>query len=152
VSPTPTNLPYTPDDPYLARVLQAVLGLLALNERLVQHWSNHARAKDLTGAQAKVLIVLPAGEGVTMRALARRLASDASNLTVVIDRLEDRGLVARSQDDSDRRSRQVHLTSEGERVRNSFWTDLTNDPGPLAPLATEQLDALLATLETLTEP
>lgn len=126
--------------------------MLDLNDRLVQHWSNHARAKDLTGAQAKVLIVLPLAEGVTMRALARRLGLDASNLTVVIDRLEDRGLVARSQDASDRRSRQVHLTGEGERVRNAFWTDLTHDPGPLAPLSTEQLDALLDALATLREP
>jgi DNA-binding MarR family transcriptional regulator len=132
-------------------VLQAVLGLLDLNDRLVQHWSNHARAKDLTGTQAKALIVLPATDGMTMRALARRLGTDASNLTVVIDRLEDRGLVARSQDASDRRSRQVHLTGEGERVRDAFWTDLTNDPGPLAPLNTKQLDALLAALETLSE-
>jgi DNA-binding MarR family transcriptional regulator len=138
-----------PDDPYLARVLRANLALLAVNERLVDHWSAHARAKDLTGSQAKVLLALSADEAVTMRSLARRMSFDASNLTSVIDRLEDRGLVARGHDVSDRRSRPVRLTETGRDLRDAFWSDLTHDPGPLAPLNSEQLDVLIAALGQL---
>lgn len=143
------DVPDVPDDPYLARVLRANLALLAINERLVEHWTAHARTKDLTGAQANVLLALSVEDAVTMRSLARRLSYDASNLTSVIDRLEDRGLVARRRDASDRRSRPVQLTEDGQRIRDAFWSDLTHDPGPLAPLDADQLDALLAAVESL---
>jgi DNA-binding MarR family transcriptional regulator len=142
----------SPEDPRLALILRANLALVSINDRLVDHWSAHARAKDLTGAQAKVLLALSAREAVTMRALARRLSYDASNLTSVVDRLEDRGLVRRGHDQSDRRSRPVQLTDTGQSLRDTFWNDLTHDAGPLAALDTDQLDALCRTLVALEDP
>jgi hypothetical protein len=53
----------SPEDPRLALILRANLALVSINDRLVDHWSAHARAKDLTGAQAKVLLALSAPGG-----------------------------------------------------------------------------------------
>jgi DNA-binding MarR family transcriptional regulator len=70
---------------------------------------------DLPPAQAQALSVL--GEPVPMRALASRLACDASNVTGIVDGLERRGLVERRPDPRDRRVKQLVLTPEGERRR-----------------------------------
>ena len=69
-----------PADVYLASVLDADLRLLAITERLRQHWAAHAAALGLTAAQVKVLLRLAPGEAVPMRKLARQLGYDASNL------------------------------------------------------------------------
>ena len=43
--------------------------------------------------QAHVLRLLEPGEPLPMRTLARKLCCDASNVTGIVDRLEERGLV-----------------------------------------------------------
>src|SRR5262245_28921867 len=48
-----------------------------------------------------------------MGELARMLFCDSSNVTGIVDRLEERGLVARTADENDRRVRLLVLTSEG---------------------------------------
>jgi len=58
-----------------------------------------------------------AGEdGVRMTVLAREVVVTKAGLTAMIDRLEDKGLVARTADPHDRRAIRVTLTSEGERT------------------------------------
>ena len=84
-----------------------------------------------------------------MRSLAARLDADASNLSVLIDRLERRGAVERRPDPGDRRVKALALTAEGERLRAAFWRDLVEDPGPLAPLADSDLRALATLLSVL---
>lgn len=49
-------------------------------------------------------------------ALAKRLGVAPPNLTSVLDRLEDRGLVQRERDPTDRRARVVSLTPLGHEV------------------------------------
>jgi len=49
-------------------------------------------------------------------ALAKRLGVAPPNLTSVLDRLEDRGLVQRERDPTDRRARVVSLTPLGREV------------------------------------
>lgn len=84
-----------------------------------------------------------------MRSLAARLDYDASNLSVLSDRLERRGVVERRPDTGDRRVKALVLTPEGERLRAAFWRALTEDPGPLEPLVDADLSALTQILLTL---
>lgn len=96
----------------------------ALMERLARAAAGYYR--DLTAAaaihgltmtQAKMLILLRQ-QPLPMRALAGRLACDASNITGLVDRLEARGLVSRHADAADRRIKNVVATEEGrEAVR-----------------------------------
>src|SRR5690349_9638957 len=132
-----------PQDPRLALVLDADLRLLAVAERLRQHWAAHAAALGLTGVQAKALLRLTAGEATPMRKPAQQLDYDASNLTTLVDRLAARGVLERQADPDDRRVKTVVLTAGGQRLRGQFWRNLVNDVGPLAPLNLSDLNTLI---------
>jgi DNA-binding MarR family transcriptional regulator len=144
----PSDLP-PPSTERLRLVLDVDLGLLAVAERLRQHWAAHAAAAGLSTAQVKALLTLEPGEAVPMRSLAARLDYDASNLSTLVDRLERRGAVQRRGDPGDRRVKALVLTPEGERLRASFWRDLVEDPGPLTPLGEPDLRALASLLSLL---
>jgi len=72
---------------------------------------------DLSPMQAHVLRLLEPGRPVPMRSLARSLRCDASNVTGIIDRLEDRGLVLRAALKTDRRVKMLVVTDQGMKVR-----------------------------------
>jgi DNA-binding MarR family transcriptional regulator len=141
-----------PADEYLALALDADLRLLAITERLRQHWAAHASALGLTAAQVKVLLRLTPGEGIPMRKLAQQLDYDASNLTTLVDRLARRGALERRADPADRRVKALVLTPEGESLRDQFWRNLVTDPGPLTPLRQGDLRTLTRLLAKLDPP
>ena len=141
-----------PADDYLALVLDVDLRLLAIAQRLRQHWASHAAALGLTTAQVKVLLQLTPGAGVPMRELAKQLDYDASNLTTLVDRLAQRGALERQADPADRRVKALVLTREGERLRDQFWHNLVADAGPLAPLPASDLRTLTRLLAKLDQP
>ena len=90
----PADLP--PPASERLQLMQGVrLGLLTVAERLRQNWAAHAAAVGLSTAQVNALLTLKPGEAVPMRSLAARLDYDASNLSVLVDRLERRGVVER---------------------------------------------------------
>jgi DNA-binding MarR family transcriptional regulator len=102
----------------------------ALMERLARAAAGYYR--DLTAAaalhgltmtQAKMLILLRR-QPLPMRALAGRLACDASNITGLVDRLEARGLVSRHADATDRRIKNVVATEEGREAVRLIRADM----------------------------
>jgi DNA-binding MarR family transcriptional regulator len=144
----PADLP-APSTERLRLMLGVKLGLLGIAERLRQNWAAHAAAAGLSTAQVNALLTLQPGEAVPMRSLAAALDYDASNLSVLVDRLERRGAVERRPDPGDRRVKALALTPEGERLRASFWRDLIEDPGALDPLGDPDLRALAVLLKGL---
>lgn len=73
----------------------------------------------------------PAGGGaVEMRQLAGLLACDPSNVTLMSNRLEARGLVARRSHPTDGRVRVLELTEEGQQL----WRDLSQQLAMLSPV------------------
>lgn len=144
----PADLP-APSTERLRLIRDADLGLLTLADRLRQRWSAHAAAAGLSPAQVTALLTLRPGQAVPMRQLAAALDSDASNLSSLVDRLERRGAVERRPDPNDRRVKALVLTKEGERLRASFWRDVIEDPGPLAPLSKKELRTLVSLLDRL---
>ncbi len=144
----PADLP--PPATERLRLMQEVrLSLLGIAERLRQNWAAHAAAAGLSTSQVNALLSLTPGEAVPMRSLAARLDYDASNLSVLVDRLERRGVVERRPDPGDRRIKALALTPEGERLRATFWRELLEDAGPLAPLADSELEGLAMLLGVL---
>jgi len=127
----------------------ADLALLVLADRLRQQWASHAAAVGLSPVQVRALLTLRPGEAIPMRRLAAELDHDASNLSAVADRLERRGAVRRQADPGDRRVKALALTPDGERLRASFWRNLIEDPGPLAPLSEADLRTLVSLLGRL---
>lgn len=65
-----------------------------------------------------------AGQPLTLKQLAERVGLDSSTLVRVVDMLESRGLLQRTTDAHDRRSKSLHLTGEGLHVVADVRTKL----------------------------
>ncbi len=96
----------------------------------------------LTPPQATALRLLAPDRSVPMKALAERLACDASTLTGIVDRLESRGLVERRSDSRDRRVKVLVLTPKGKSVRERALERMTDPPRALATLTPTNQRAL----------
>jgi DNA-binding MarR family transcriptional regulator len=138
---TPRTVP-EPTAEQLALVQQVVGLWVEMQARLQAQFAALAAEHSLTALQAKVLVNLDSETAVPMRALAERLQYDPSNLTTVIDRLEERGALRRRPDPRDRRIKGLVLTEEGVRLRGAFWERLVNDAGPMGQLGTADLARL----------
>ncbi len=68
---------------------------------------------------AHVIALRALEQPIPMGELARMLACDNSNVTGIIDRLEERGLVERRAAKRDRRVKLVALTREGKRLKET---------------------------------
>ncbi len=124
-----------------------VVGLwFEMQARLETHFTELAAQYGLTAVQAKVLLLLQPDGAMTMRTIAGQLQYDASNLTGVVDRLEELGAVRRQPHPHDRRAKGVLLTESGQRMRSAFWEGLTNRSGPLGKLNSRELSSLRSLL------
>ncbi|MCK6423809.1 MAG: MarR family winged helix-turn-helix transcriptional regulator [Burkholderiaceae bacterium] len=68
---------------------------------------------DLRPVEFSLLLLLQANTQVTPKLLAQALALSAPNLTILLDRLQERGLIERVRSEADRRSQHVLLTPTG---------------------------------------
>lgn len=142
VMPRTTSQPDPPGE-LAYEVLQL---LVAMSGRLSQHFAARAGEFDLSTGEAKVLLALARGDTLPMRALARRLGYDASNLTGIVDKLEDRGVVERQADPTDRRVKAIAATEQGLHLREGLSRRLRTDAGPVKALTDTQLRELHALL------
>ena len=106
------------------------------------HWRDAAESVDLRPGQAHLLRLLDESGPVPMRKLACAMRCDPSNITGLADRLEERGLVERQADPSDRRVKGLALTPEGARVRDEFLARLMEPPEEIAGLSAADQRAL----------
>jgi DNA-binding MarR family transcriptional regulator len=98
-------------------------------------WTATAAEFELSPPQAMALLRLDLAEGMPMRQLACALHCDNSNVTGIVDRLEDRGLVERRVDAADRRVKRLVLTGAGATLREELRLRLTQPPEPLQRLS-----------------
>jgi DNA-binding MarR family transcriptional regulator len=70
------------------------------------------------------------------------LACDNSNVTGIIDRLEERGLVERRNAPHDRRVKLVALTPEGKRLKQGVEARMAEPPPAIEGLSREDQRAL----------
>jgi DNA-binding MarR family transcriptional regulator len=96
----------------------------------------------LAPMQSMALMHLRPGEPMTMSAMAHALMCDNSNVTGIVDRLEDRGLVERQPAEHDRRVKMLSITPRGIEVRAGLSARLAEPPEPLAGLSIEDQRAL----------
>ena len=71
---------------------------------------------DLTMRQLHVLVAASQPEGVTLHALAEALSTSAPTASGLVNRLAEKGLVTRVEDETDRRVRHVQLTEAGQET------------------------------------
>ena len=119
----------------------------------IGRWSATILAElELTEALGDVLWQLGAvGEAVPMRDLADRLHCDPSNVTFLADRLEERGLIERRPDLSDRRVKLLALTTAGLAVRTRI-VQAAATRSPLARLSPADQQRLSRLLDKCLQP
>jgi MarR family transcriptional regulator, organic hydroperoxide resistance regulator len=105
----------------------------------------------LSPVQCHLLHLIEPDEPLPMSRLARVLQCDASNVTGLIDRLEQRGIVERRPSPADRRVKVVQLTPTGSRLRAQLLRRMTARPLPLSRLGVREHRALVKILERLLE-
>ena len=115
-------------------------------------WHGVAAEFGLTPGLLRALVTLPVGaeEGRPMKDLAATWSCDASYVTSLVDGLEERGLVERRPHPSDRRSRVVALTAEGEGARAAVLARLHEPPEGFAALTEDELRTLIVLMRKVT--
>jgi DNA-binding MarR family transcriptional regulator len=86
-----------------------------------------------------------AKRAMTAKEIAEAATMDAPATTVALNDLEDRGLIVREADPTNRRSKLVSITDEGREVVATI--DALDDPAPRPFAALNQAE--LRTLETI---
>src|SRR3954465_15510355 len=109
-----------------------------------------AQEFELAPQQMIALRMLGAGPR-KMSELAQALFCDNSNVTGIVDRLEERGLLRREAAEGDRRVKLLVLTKEGERVRVEITKRMAEPPPPIAALSDKDQRALRAILQRAVE-
>src|SRR5947207_2282547 len=101
-----------------------------------------AAAHQLNPGAMNALLFLEPGQPCSMRTLADAWKCDASNVTWLVDRLEEHGLAERRPHASDRRVRTVALTRKGTRMRAQIESKLFEAPATFRELTHDELEAL----------
>ncbi|MGN6814206.1 MAG: MarR family winged helix-turn-helix transcriptional regulator [Thermomicrobiales bacterium] len=78
--------------------------------RTRREYSDRLAPLDLTPRQAAVILALAAQPGTRLGALAEKVGADQPTISALVDRLVERGLVAREADPADRRRACLRLT------------------------------------------
>ena len=86
------------------------------------------RESGLTPPQLMTLRRVGAEEPMAMSEVARWLACDASNVTGIVDRLEDRRLLRRTDSPGDRRVKMLELTPAGRRLCEKLSARMSQPP------------------------
>lgn len=80
----------------------------------------------LRPVEFSILMLVAFNPGATPKRLSQALAVSAPNLTVLLDRMADKGWIERRRSEADRRAQHIHLTAEGrKRARKAHEISLT---------------------------
>lgn len=121
-----------------------------LAHRFIQRLDIHVRrvAEELGITATQVVALRELSDPITARELAGRMVCEPSNVTFVLDRLEQQGLIERQPHPKDRRAKQIVLTPAGRRYRATVLDRLSTQ-SPLAPLTAAQQETLRDLLQKL---
>ena len=114
--------------------------LSQVGARSAQEFARLIEPLKLSPADAGILRLLRQSPGISQQQLAETLGMHASRLVAIIDALESRKLVSRSQNPDDRRLYSLHLTARGE--------DTVTEIGNLSRTHNELLCSGLTSTET----
>ena len=119
------------------------LRFLRLDQRLRLMIGRSLRQIGLSIPQFDVLSALDQGAGIIQGQLAQRLFVTKGNVSGLIDRLVQAGLVERRRGTQDRRSHSLFLTSEGKKLAAAgFAVQKAFVDNTLGELSTEDLATL----------
>lgn len=119
-------------------------------------FAEEAGALDITPVQEALMLVLASSPGIDQKTLAELVALDRSTAGNVIGRLQERGLIERVPNDSDRRARKLSLTPRGEamskKLRPVALRAAKRLLSPLGPLERPEFMRLLRKVTCMADP
>ncbi|MFG1703122.1 MarR family winged helix-turn-helix transcriptional regulator [Nonomuraea sp. M3C6] len=92
------------------------MALVGLSHHVLHLFNDVGRGHDLTAQQTELICAVIVRGRTRMADLSKLLHLEKSNLSGLVDRAEQRGLIVRTRDPKDRRATWVELTAEGERL------------------------------------
>ncbi len=96
----------------------------------------------LAPPELMMLRYLGEDDALPQRALAKTLHCDASYVTMIVDRLEERGAIERRPDPDDRRIKRIALTATGRKLRERILERLHEPPEAIRRLSKADQRAL----------
>ena len=110
-------------------------------------------ALDLGRGSGRVRALLMLAEGpLSLSELAEAVSVDAPYATLIVDSLQQRGLVERHQDPADRRRKLVGLTAEGKDAAERVLRIKREPPAGFAALNAAELDTLEELVRRIAAP
>lgn len=111
-------------------------------------FKNIGQPLKLRPVEFTILLLLMSNKDVTQKQLCQTLAVTAPNVTILLDRMQERGLVTRVRNETDRRSQHILLTEEGSALaRKAHETSLTMENEPLRHLSPAERAMLIELLQ-----
>ena len=108
--------------------------------------------RGLSPNDLRALSSMAGTDGRTMRSLAAEWGCDASNVTLIVDRLERLGLAQRAPMPGDRRVRLATLTPKGMRMHAELVDEFHSPPASLMALSKTELETLRRVLRRIPAP
>jgi len=129
---------------------EAIMNMVLTGESLAKEGDRLLRPFALTDSQFNILMLLKnqaAPEGVSQTRLGEMLLVNRSNVTGLVDRMEQAGWVERGAEAGDRRVKTVSLTAAGrrltDRAEKAYLARITQIMGGLGKQEQQQLCKLL---------
>lgn len=143
--------------PFASPELEAFLNLVRTTDLIHREVQAILKAFGLSQAQYNILRILRGAgpDGLSCTELGTRLVTFDPDVTRLLDKLEARGLVVRSRDNSDRRVVTVRATVPGTTLASDMALDqqlLACHRKQFSSLSPEQLAHLIDLLERLRQP
>lgn len=89
---------------------------------ILQQYNEKLEREGITASQERVLVLLYKHDGVTQSNLQQDLFIKPSSVTKLIDILERKGLVKRTNGGKDGRVKKISLTDKGKQLEESLWS------------------------------
>jgi DNA-binding MarR family transcriptional regulator len=135
------------DESTLRHILGYRLAQASIVVRQVYH-EHIGEPMNLRTVEFSLLMLLAANRDVTPTQLARTLSLSAPNLTQLLDRLAERGLLAREPSPHDRRAQHIRLTRTGQALaRRAHEASLGMEAEALAHFSDAERAMLFELLE-----
>jgi DNA-binding MarR family transcriptional regulator len=106
-------------------LMNLAAALVALSHHVLHLFAEVGRTYKLSQQQVELICAVIVRGKVGMTDLSRLMHLEKSNLSNLVDRLEQRGLVSRTRDPDDRRITWVELTSEGTKLAIQTHAEVT---------------------------
>ena len=140
--------------PFTCREEELFLNILRTSDQLMRRVADALKPADLSSTQYNVLRILRGAvpDGLACGEISERMVTRDPDITRLLDRLEKRGLVARSREKADRRVVTARITEAGlELLKKLDDTVLRIHKAQLSHLDVKSQEGLIKLLEQARE-